>query len=32
MEEENKTKKDNSTQLQTPSVDAEVYNNNKKCD
>ena len=25
-------KKENSTELQKPNVDAEVYNNNKKCD
>ena len=27
-----KEEKENSTELQKPSVDAEVYNNNKKCD
>ena len=35
MEEERKKKKkkkENSTELQKPNVDAEVYNNNKKCD
>ena len=40
MEEERKkqtnkkktTKKENSTELQKPNVEAEVYNNNKKCD
>ena len=26
------TKKENSTELQRPNVDAEVYNKNKKCD
>ena len=30
MEEEKK--KENSTELQKPNVDAEVYENNKKCD
>ena len=25
-------KKENSTELQKPYVEAEVYNNNKKCD
>ena len=30
MEEE--TKKENSTELQKPNIEAEVYNNNKKCD
>ena len=29
MEEEEK--KENSTELQKPNVNAEVYNNNKKC-
>jgi len=29
---EKKNKKENSTELQKPNVDAEVYNNNKKCD
>ena len=32
MEEIKKKKKENSTELQKPNVDAEVYNNNKKCD
>ena len=32
MEERKKNKKENSTELQKPNVDAEVYNNNKKCD
>ena len=36
MEKKNKTeeerKKENSTELQKPNIDAEVYNNNKKCD
>jgi len=34
MEEERKKekKKENSTELQKPSVQAEVYNNNRKCD
>ena len=33
MEEERKKKKkkENSTELQKPNVEAEVYNNNKKC-
>ena len=30
MEEERK--KENSTELQKPNVEAEVYNNNRKCD
>ena len=30
MKEERK--KENSTELQKPNVDAEVYNNNKNCD
>ena len=30
MEEERK--KENSTELKKPNIDAEVYNNNKKCD
>ena len=30
MEEERK--KENSTKLQKPNTEAEVYNNNKKCD
>ena len=25
-------KKENSTELQKPNIEAEVYNNNKKCD
>jgi len=25
-------KKENSTELQRPNIEAEVYNNNKKCD
>ena len=32
MEEERKNKKENSTELQKPNVEAEVYNNSKKCD
>ena len=34
MEEERKKgeKKENSTELQKPNVEAEVYNNNRKCD
>ena len=34
MEEERKQEKDkrDSTELQKPNVEAEVYNNNKKCD
>ena len=32
-EEERKNKKEeNSTELQKPNAEAEVYNNNKKCD
>ena len=27
-----KDKKENSTELQKPNVEAEVYDNNKKCD
>ena len=27
-----KEKKESSTELQKPNVEAEVYNNNKKCD
>ena len=27
-----KKKKENSTELQKPKIEAEVYNNNKKCD
>ena len=27
-----KKKKENSTELQKPNVEAEVYNNRKKCD
>ena len=27
-----KRKKKNSTEMQEPNVEAEVYNNNKKCD
>ena len=30
MEEERKM--ENSTELQKPNIEAEVYNNNKKCD
>ena len=29
---ERKKKKENSAELQKPNVEAEVYNNNKKCD
>ena len=25
-------KKENSTELQKPNIEAEIYNNNKKCD
>ena len=32
MEEERKKKKKSSIELQKPNVEAEVYNNNKKCD
>ena len=31
-EERKKKKKENSTELQKPKIEAEVYNNNKKCD
>ena len=31
-EERKKEKKENSTELQKPNVEAEVYNNNKRCD
>ena len=31
-EGKNGRKKENSTEWQKPSVDAEVYSNNKKCD
>ena len=27
-----KEKKENSTELQKPNIEAEVYNNSKKCD
>ena len=30
--EKNAGKKKNSTELQKPNVDADIYNNNKKCD
>ena len=30
--EKRKKKKENSTELQKPNIEAEVYNNNKKCD
>ena len=29
---EDERKKENSTELQKPNVEAEVYDNNKKCD
>ena len=32
MEERKKEKKENSTELQKPNVEAEVYNSNKKHD
>jgi len=32
MEEERKNKKENSTELQKPNVESEVYKNNRKCD
>ena len=34
MEEERKQEKEkhNSTELQKPNIEAEVYDNNKKCD
>jgi len=32
MEERKKEKKENSTELQRPTIEAEVYNDNKKCD
>ena len=31
-EKRKKKKKENSTELQRPNMEAEVYNNNKKCD
>ena len=31
-EERKKDKKENSTEPQRPNMEAEVYNNNKKCD
>ena len=31
-EERRKKKKENSTELQSPNIEAEVYNNNRKCD
>ena len=31
-EERKKKKKENSTELQKTNIEAEVYNNNKKCD
>ena len=31
-DEKRKEKKENSTELQKPNVEAEFYNNNKKCD
>ena len=30
--EKKQEKKENSTELQKPNVEAEVYNNNRKCD
>ena len=30
--EKRKKRKENSTELQKPNIEAEVYNNNKKCD
>ena len=30
--EEERKKKKNSTELQKPNIEAEVYKNNKKCD
>ena len=30
--EKKKKKEENSTELQKPNVEAEVYNNNKRCD
>ena len=32
FKKEKKKKKGNSTELQKPNVEAEVYNNNRKCD
>ena len=32
MEEERKKEKQENTELQQPNVEAEVYNNNRKCD
>ena len=31
MEERKKEKKENSTELQKPNIESEVYNNSKKC-
>ena len=31
-EKEEDRKRENSTELQKPNIEAEVYNNNKKCD
>ena len=31
-EEREKEKTENSTELRRPNIEAEVYNNNKKCD
>ena len=30
--EEEKKKTENATEVQKPNIDAEAYNNNKKCD
>ena len=32
MKKEKREKKENSTELQKPSFEAKVYNNNKRCD
>ena len=32
MEERKKGKKENSSELQKPKVEAKFYNNNRKCD
>ena len=32
QKKEKRGKKENSTKLQKPNVEAEVYNNNKKCE
>ena len=32
LKKEREKKKENSRELQKPNVEAEIYNNNKKCD